>query len=298
MVSVVINFIKGMILGIANVIPGVSAGTMALIMGIYEKLIDSISQLTKIKELKKSTVVFLGVIALGAGCGILAFANVMEFLLSDTFSKQLTYFVIIGLVIGSIPIIIKLHNDMKPTFSRILALIITTVLAVLLGSIAGNKETVESTNVTPILFGIFGYNGFDLGYGLWLLLCGFLASGAMVLPGISGSALMISLGEYGNILNVVSNRLLVQALFFGTGVILGILVFTKIIAYFIRKHTSITYYVVIGLMLSSIYQSLAQMEFKFETSPTAIISSAILLLIGIAGAYYLSTLDMKDKNAG
>ena len=105
----IINFLKGMIIGIANIIPGLSGGTMAILVGVYEKLIDTIGNFfKKFKETFVENMIFLIPIGLGAVVGVIGFSKLLEFLL-DKYNMP-TQFAFIGLVVGGLPLIFKNAN--------------------------------------------------------------------------------------------------------------------------------------------------------------------------------------------
>ena len=107
-----INFIKGMLIGIANLIPGVSGGTMAVSMGVYEEIIDSIGNFfKKFKETFVKNMVFLIPIILGAGVGVIAFSKLLDYLLKN--HEAYTKFAFMGLILGSIPFIFKKSNELS-----------------------------------------------------------------------------------------------------------------------------------------------------------------------------------------
>jgi putative membrane protein len=110
--------LKGMVLGLSNVIPGISAGTMALVMGIYQKTIEALYALFSTKEKRLISLRFLLPIFTGMGIGILLFSKVLSFLFSLPTFKTLTLIFITGLVLGSIPLLYRLHSDMRFKVSR------------------------------------------------------------------------------------------------------------------------------------------------------------------------------------
>ena len=104
-------FLMGGVIGVANIIPGVSGGTMAVVMGIYERLIGAISNFFTDRENLKSNFIFLAIIGLGSLTAIGSLARVMDYLLE--YHKILTHMFFIGLIAGSIPAVFRSHNNMK-----------------------------------------------------------------------------------------------------------------------------------------------------------------------------------------
>jgi len=250
----VINFFKGMVIGIANLVPGVSGGTMALVMGIYERLVEAIGRFLTNKKKRKEYFLFLLPIFLGAAAGILLLARAFSFLLSSETFAQPTYFFFIGLILGSIPFLITVHKDMRVRPLRTIFFLIGLGLVVLLAFVGGKDNASETFQVKYSLFNILNITGISIKYGLWLFFCGVITSSAMVIPGVSGSAILLGLGEYKNVLNFVSELMVVQLLVFGIGALVGIVGCARLIDYCLKKFPSNTYYFIIGLVAASIFQ--------------------------------------------
>ncbi len=291
--KLLINFLKGMIIGIANIIPGVSGGTMAFILGVYDRLTEAIGGFISNKTKRVEYIKFLSVIVIGAVVGILLFAKLLTWLLSMPVSTQITYFFIIGLIIGSMPFIFRLHSDMKPSFKRILFLVIGLTLVIFTTMIGGAEEATKTAEIKYTFFGFINITEFDFAHNIWLTICGFLSAAAMVLPGISGSALLVSLGEYGNILYIVNNMLVVPGIFFGLGIIPGIILCAKVISLLLKKYTAETYYFIIGLMLASIYQIAIEIKGELSVLPLVILASILSLAAGFCVSYFTSKLGKK-----
>ncbi len=250
----VINFFKGLVIGIANLVPGVSGGTMALVMGIYERLVEAIGRFLTNKKKRKEYFLFLLPIFLGAAAGILLLARAFSFLLSSETFAQPTYFFFIGLILGSIPFLVTVHKDMRVRPLRVIFFLIGLGLVVLLAFVGGKDNASETFQVKYSLFNILNITGISIRYGLWLFFCGVITSSAMVIPGVSGSAILLGLGEYKNVLNFVSELMVVQLLVFGIGALVGIVGCARLIDYCLKKFPSNTYYLIIGLVAASIFQ--------------------------------------------
>jgi len=250
----VINFFKGLVIGIANLVPGVSGGTMALVMGIYERLVEAIGRFLTNKKKRKEYFLFLLPIFLGAAAGILLLARAFSFLLSSETFAQPTYFFFIGLILGSIPFLVTVHKDMRVRPLRTIFFLIGLGLVVLLAFVGGKDNASETFQVKYSLFNILNITGISIRYGLWLFFCGVITSSAMVIPGVSGSAILLGLGEYKNVLNFVSELMVVQLLVFGIGALVGIVGCARLIDYCLKKFPSNTYYLIIGLVAASIFQ--------------------------------------------
>jgi putative membrane protein len=290
--NTLVLFFKGMVMGVSNIIPGVSGGTMAFIMGIYEKLTEAIGQFISIRSKRKEYAMFLALIFGGALGGVLIFARILTWLLASPVSRQHTYFFVVGLILGSIPFILRLHKDMRPNARRVLLLLSAAAIVAVISTTGGEEEVRALPEITYTWFGIINITAFDPVYSLWLMFCGVLAASSMILPGISGSALLIILGEYGNMLHIIDERLIIPLIFFGVGVIPGIIISTRLISSLIRKYPSETYYFILGLIAASIYQIYLEIEGTLHLSLTSLLSG-IILLIGFAISYSVSRVHKK-----
>ena len=241
------NILKGMVIGIANIIPGVSGGTMMVAMGIYDKLIHCITHI--FKEFKKS-LLFLIPIAIGMGIAIIGSSFGIE-MLFEKFPVQ-TNLLFIGLIVGGLPAMWKNVKGKSIRFGHILAFLaffaLVTVMALL-----GEKEG----------------NAVDLSINLWNILklfgVGVIAAATMVIPGVSGSMVLLLLGYYNPILASINDFIRALTDFdvpamlnefgvlfpFGIGVIVGVLVIAKIIEYIFEKFPLYAYWAIIGLIVAS-----------------------------------------------
>jgi len=245
--------IKGMLIGIANIIPGVSGGTMAVSLGIYDKLISSVSGL--LKNPKKSIRTLFPII-LGCGIGIVAFTYAIEYLLSrHTFVTCMAF---VGLILGGIPILFSsLKKELakgpsKIGLSGILAFAVLFAVAVFLPMMNAEDEVLKTFSVTP-------------GIMVSLFFVGVIASATMVVPGVSGSLVMMILGYYYGIINTIKSFLdalkaldmagLVHGFAllmpFGIGVLLGIFLIAKLITFLFGKFGVQTYCAIFGLIIAS-----------------------------------------------
>ncbi|TCT12985.1 putative membrane protein [Natranaerovirga pectinivora] len=289
--KLITDFFKGAVIGIANIIPGLSGGTMALIMGIYEQLTDAIGNLLTDKEKRKVYLLFLGTILIGAVAGILLFAGLFTWLLSTPIKQQHTYFFITGLITGSIPFIFRLNKDMKINGNRLLLMLLGLCIVIFFSLFADKENVVYFPEIRRTILGFINITDFHLGYNLWLIVCGIITAVSMVLPGVSGSALLVSLGEYSNILSIVDRMLVIPGAFFGIGVVFGIVLCAKVVSILLKKYTIQTYFFIIGLMLASIYQIWLELQESINLTPHVLIVSIILGYIGFLVAYYTSKIN-------
>ncbi len=233
---IVKNFIIGIVIGVANIIPGVSGGTMAVVLGIYDKLISSITNF--FKNLKEN-IIFLATIVIGAGIGILLFANIIRFCL-DKYNQQTNFF-FIGLIVGTIPLMYKKATEKRVNKLNILWCILAFILTFLmafLGEPQSNGEiitTISANNIFKLFF------------------AGFIAAAAMILPGVSGSFILLLLGLYDSIISAIADFNIKILFVVGVGVGCGLLVMTKVIDILFKRYPQTAYFIILGLILGSIY---------------------------------------------
>lgn len=241
------NILKGIVIGLANVIPGVSGGTMMVSMGIYDKLIHCITHL--FSELKKS-IQFLLPIFIGIGIAIVVVPFGIEYFFAE-FPFQ-TNLLFIGLIIGGLPAVWKKVKGNSIKIGHVIACLVFFALVAGLAAM-GEKEGAAadlSLNFLSIvkLFGV-----------------GVVASATMVIPGVSGSMMLLLMGYYHPILETITNFITAVFAFdldgillgigvlapFGVGVVLGIFVIAKIIEVIFDKFPLYAYWAIIGLIVSS-----------------------------------------------
>ena len=241
------DILKGMVIGIANIIPGVSGGTMMVAMGIYDKLIHCITHI--FKEFKKS-VLFLLPIAIGMGIAVVGGTLGIE-LLFEKFPVQ-TNLLFIGLIVGGLPAIWKNVKGNSIRFGHILAFAAFFALVVVmafLGETEGNAVDLSFNLMNVLkLFGV-----------------GVIAAGTMVIPGVSGSMVLLLLGYYNPIVSAINDFLGALTSFdmngiltgigilmpFGIGVIVGVLAIAKVIEFVFNKFPLYAYWAIIGLIIAS-----------------------------------------------
>lgn len=279
----IILVIKGFIMGIANIIPGVSGGTLALTMGIYENFIGAISHFfSNLKE----NIKFLLPIFIGIGLSLLTMSNVITASF-DKYPIPTTLF-FMGLVIGGIPMLfskIKGTKEVKKPISYVI-LFLTFLLVMVL---AFSKEIFGGT------LGNADFSNLNILSYLNLTLIGTIAAATMVIPGVSGSLVLMLLGYYFPIVNVIkelthfnnigSNILI--AGFFGVGVLIGIVLIAKLIEWLLAKFETFTYFGVIGFIIASVlaipvsvYHEVSNIVY---TVPQVIIGIIFLILGGVVG---------------
>ncbi len=244
-------FLKGIVFGVANIIPGVSGGTIAIVLNIFDKLIHSINQLFKDP---KESFRFLIPIGLGAVFGILFFSSIISYGMEN--HSFITAMLFAGLVTGSIPMIYAIATkEKKFTSTNYIGVVLAFILVVLMSTLKVSSGFTVDVNGSITTY-------------LYLFLCGIIASSAMIIPGVSGSFVMILLGVYSVIINTlslvkeylmdISNYTILFDIFqviipIGLGICIGIFLTTKLIEKLFEKNKSMSFSIILGLILGSIY---------------------------------------------
>ena len=259
-----ILFIKGFILGVANVIPGVSGGTLAVSLGLYERVLECVT--TLFKKFKEN-LTFIMPNALGIGVAILSTSKLVTYALTNF--KAQTIFLFVGLIFGGISLIMKKVKGQK-SFFNICVLCIVFIFVLGLNFVKTDTFSISFTNMNIIDY-------------VLLALVGFIASSAMVIPGISGSFVLMVFGYYEKIMATISHLTtfknigqdLIIITVFGIGVLLGILFMAKLITKLIEKNEVRTYFAIMGFVLSSIVVLLIEIgnfKFNFTNIATSILA--------------------------
>lgn len=275
--------IKGFIMGIANIIPGVSGGTLALTMGIYEQFIGAISHFfSNLKE----NIRFLAPLVIGIGLSILTMSNVISASF-DNYPIPTTLF-FMGLVIGGIPMLFNFVKDKKEK-KQVSSYVIATLTFALVMVLALSEQIFGAGlgNVNLANLSVVGY--------FLLFIVGVVAAATMVIPGVSGSLVLMLLGYYLPIVNTIKDLTKFNNLFsnclilgcFGVGVLLGIVLISKLIEFLLAKYETKTYFGVIGFILASVlaipisvYNEVGNIVFTVPQVLIGLVFCALGILIG------------------
>ena len=281
--------LKGMAMGAADVVPGVSGGTIAFIVGIYDELINSIKSINahSLKLLFTGKILsfwkaingsFLFSILLGIGISVFSLAKLITWLLVAHPIMVWAFF--FGLVLASTWFVSK---DIKEWNVK-------TVASFIVGAAVAYYITVATPTETPTnLFFIF--------------LCGAIAICAMILPGISGSFILVLLGKYFYIMDAVKGLKLEILLVFAAGALIGITSFSRVLSFALARFRNSTLALLTGFMLGSLnkvwpWKEKMMMADGFELErnimPNAYLAEAIVLaIIGFFLVYFLEKLSQK-----
>ncbi|MGD9963761.1 MAG: DUF368 domain-containing protein [Candidatus Izemoplasmatales bacterium] len=240
-----ILILKGFLIGIAFIIPGVSGGTLAIYLGVYQKLLDSISNV--FSDFKNS-VKFLIPVFLGIAISVISLAKLFSILLN--WNSFIVLFFFLGLILGGIKYIYQKANVKKITLSTGIAFIISFALLLFIIIIDKTKVGV-------------GIDYFDFSFWTYLLIfsLGMISAITMIVPGISGSAVLLVLGFYtaivsnvvGNVLDFSSLAYNLQVIIpFALGALAGIMIFSKLISISLSKFPKETYFAILGFIIASL----------------------------------------------
>lgn len=232
----IVTFLKGLFVGGTMLVPGVSGGSMAMILGVYDRLVSSVSSFFKHK---RESFFFLLTFALGGGVGALLFANPLSKLI-EMFRMPMLYF-FIGAVGGSVPMIYKETKVQRftwrvPVYVLIGVLIVSALSLLPSGAIANSEMQA----------GVVSF--------LWLMVAGFIAAIALVLPGISVSYLLLMMGLYDEMMRAITELYFPFLIPLGLGLALGVILTTKLLERAMERHPQPTYLIILGFMLASVLE--------------------------------------------
>lgn len=268
------NIYRGMLVGAADLVPGVSGGTIAVLLGIYDRLLASIGDFFKhpVKSLQ-----FLIPLGIGAGLVILLLSHTIEFLLANY--PQPTNFFFLGLVLGILPYLLR-QADHRTNFKwqQYAFVALATIFVIFLGFFQGEESTKIITELTPAT-------------GIFLFLSGWVASMATILPGISGSFVLLILGAYSTVIAAVSDLNIAILIPVALGVAIGFIVSSKVISYLLHRFPAYMYAIIIGLVFGSIFIIFP----GFTAGLTQGVISLITLAVGFAVATLLGNTEHTDE---
>ena len=269
-------FMKGIFMGIADAIPGVSGGTIALLLGIYEELITTISniKISLFKVLtkdglsvfwKKGNLGFLFPLLIGIIASLIVFVNIAQYFL-DSF-PLLVWSFFTGLIIATSYVIFKKIENFK--LKEFILVIIAGISLILFTKIS-NNDGLSSTDFSII----------------YIFVCGLLASSAMILPGISGSLVLVILGVYEYMIESLINYNFYIISTFVIGAIIGLLLLSKILNKLFLRHKDYTFSIMLGLVIGSVVNIWPWKKYSINQASTEILIlsfflafSAILLIV-------------------
>ena len=274
------DILRGIAIGIANIIPGVSGGTMMVSMGIYDEVICAVTGV--FKHFKESVRTLLPY-AIGMGIGIVGLSFVIGYLFAE-YPLQ-TAMLFIGLIFGGLPLIFPKVAGKKPRIAEIVVFVAFFGLIIWMQFWGeGNSQVLAVEPKTMVT----------------LFFVGALAAATMVIPGVSGSMMLMSLGYYTPIIDHINAFVIALVTLdfgtvwycmgilmpFGIGVLLGIFIIAKLVEHLLKQHERMTYFAILGLVTSSPIAVLAGMNLG-TVSIAAIIAGVAMFGVGMTIAWIL-----------
>ena len=292
--TVIKNLLAGLVIGVANIIPGVSGGTMMVVLNMFDKIIGAVSEFRKNI---KGNILFLLQILIGAAVGIVLFSKGITFMLSNY--PMITNFFFIGLIIGSIPLVYKNAMAVKDTAAKgekakvgvgsVIAFVLAFALLVIIAFTQASEGTVDIYTVSV-----------DFMLMLKLFFGGLIAAIAMIVPGVSGSFVMVLFGIYPLVAGAAAvvfpinmdnwlGILFPIGIPAGLGILLGLLIGAKLIDVLLKRYTQQTYFGILGLLLGSLFDLWPGFQFNLQG-----LIAVLVCLFGFALAFLSSSERVKE----
>ncbi|HHM2612236.1 TPA: DUF368 domain-containing protein [Staphylococcus aureus] len=262
-----INILKGFAMGTSDLVPGISGGTIALLLGIYNQFIASISGIFSRRFWPSFT--FLIPIIIGMLLAMGSLSNLFNYLLSQHHIPTMFFFG--GLIIGIVPYLLKISNYKTSFTTKHYMMVIAGIAILIVITLMNNGDKHAGETLTLSTSLIIKY-----------FIAGMCASSAMLLPGISGSFMLLVFGVYGTVMLAISEVVKLNfaglpiLLAVGFGVLAGFIISSKIIQYFLTHHKLMTFALIIGFVVGSLFA-------VFPGLPTNIVMWFVSLVVFIIG---------------
>ncbi len=262
-----INILKGFAMGTSDLVPGVSGGTIALLLGIYNQFIASISGIFSRRFWPSFT--FLIPIIIGMLLAMGSLSNLFNYLLSQHHIPTMFFFG--GLIIGIVPYLLKISNYKTSFTTKHYMMVIAGIAILIVITLMNNGDKHAGETLT-----------LSTGLIIKYFIAGMCASSAMLLPGISGSFMLLVFGVYGTVMLAISEVVKLNfsglpiLLAVGFGVLAGFIISSKIIQYFLTHHKLMTFALIIGFVVGSLFA-------VFPGLPTNIVMWIVSLVVFIIG---------------
>lgn len=287
----IIQFIRGFCMALADSVPGVSGGTIAFLLGFYDQFISSIDDLiTGDMQKKKTALLFLIKLGIGWVTGMILAILVLTSVFESNIYAISSLF--IGFIIFAIPVVVKEEKECLGTHKMYFPFIILGAAVVIaityFNPASGGGNAMNLEHLTP-------------GLGLYVFLSGMIAISAMVLPGISGSTLLLIMGLYLPVITAIKDILHLDfasfptVFIFGCGVLTGAFSVVKIIRKALEKYRAQTIFLIIGLMLGSIYAVIMGPTTLDTPQPSLSLGTFHFIFFAIGGMIILGMQKMKSN---
>ena len=289
---IILNIIRGMFMAFADSVPGVSGGTIAFIMGFYNELVESIGLLVSKSTEKDKKRAFVFLLKLGLGWLMGMITSIL--FISSIFERQIYNIssLFVGFILFSIPLVLKeekhhLKNNFRHLIYVFIGIVVVSLITYFNPVSKGGGINISIHQFSPLL-------------GLYVFVAGSIAISAMILPGISGSTLLLIFGLYTSIINAAKNVILLNfnylpiLILFGAGVLFGIVSIIRVLEHWLKTKRSQLVYLIIGLMLGSLYAVfMGPTTLDVPRAPLSIENfSFVFFLIGGATIFALDSLKL------
>lgn len=271
--SFIKNILIGAIIGLANIIPGVSGGTMAVVLNVYDRLIGAISN---IKKSFRKNGMFLAALVIGAALAILLFSRVIAYFLDNFY--MITNFFFIGIIVGSIPMVYKRATEER--FKPMHMLACAATLAIMLFTVYFIPVSGETGAIITTI---------SLASFVKLFFVSIISAICMIIPGISGSFVMLLFGTYETVTTAISDFNIIILIPVGAGALFGILLGSKVIEFVLKKFPQATYFAILGFMLGSMPAIVDKIQAENAfVGGWQVVIAILVLILGMAVSYLFS----------
>lgn len=272
------NLLRGFAMGVTDLVPGISGSTIALMLGIYHKFVDALSGLMHPSRWKRS-LLFLIPLGIGIGAALLTFSSVIETLLEHY--PQPAFFFFFGIIVGIVPNLFK-RADYKRSFRMShYALLVVAAIAIAL------TRFIREDGLGTVIDALTPANT------AFLFISGWLASAALILPGISGSFVMLLLGVYPTVIHALSHFKISILFVVGAGIAVGLLLTSKFVSYLLERFPAATNAAIIGLVGGSAFVVFP----GFPSGGVLFVVSLVCFVFGFVLAIFLGKVEQKNQSS-
>lgn len=270
-----INFLKGIAVGIATLVPGVSGGTMAIVLGIYDDLIHAVGSF--FENIKKHTI-FLFEVGLGALAALLLFSKLLENV--TTKYPVIMGFLFIGIICGGLPVLYKKATAEKQSFTDLIFLVIGFIIVLVM---SGEAETTTAMATAQGLSSV-----------IFLLIGGIIIAVALILPGISASFMLLALNLYNVTLSAINNRNIPFLVPLGIGIVIGALGTARTIEKLLKRYPGKTYMLILGFVAGSLISVFPREGLLAAVSGKDILTIVLSIVVLVIGFLLITWLSKKE----
>lgn len=271
------NLIGGIAVGIANIIPGVSGGTMMVVLGIFNRVTESISGIfTADKKQRKEYIIFLLQILIGAAIGLVGFANILTFMF-NTIPTQ-TMYLFIGMILLSIPVFLK--SQLPDKKINVFAFIVACVIIFAINYFGASEDVILDPKIPALSLNVL----------LTLFVVGIIGGFSMILPGVSGSMIILIIGQYHLFKKIVASittfkiEIFIFLGFIGIGVLIGIVIASIINKKCMSINPKATSSFLLGLVVAS---TIVLIPINVAYDIPVILGSIVAFIIGAIIVYFI-----------